>query len=424
MKAIYCLLFSLLCCCKLQAQNITHAEYFFDADPGVGKAITLTVTTASSISISNASIPTTGLATGFHNLAMRMQDAAGVWSQTEIRPLYITEIPVVLSSQQAAEYFFDTDPGVGKATNIAIPFGNSINASLFIPVFSLPVGFHNLVVRVKNNQGVWSHRETRPFFIVADDFITRNIVAAEYFVDTDPGFGNAAPIEVSAPTANFNRELQLPFPNNINEGTHFFFARVKDNLDRWSLLSLDTFYIGNALPVTGLVLTGTKTPNGHFLRWTTLSELNTHYFEIEHSSNGIHFTKIAAAAAAGNSNNLLRYSFTVQPIAAGAQFYRIAQIDKDAKVAYSNIIFMENSAGKPLFAVYPNPAKGLIEMRFDGKEKMVLANIIDMQGRSILRSTITNAPVLQMNLSGLSAGIYFIQLTDGITTQTGRFVKE
>lgn len=424
MKAIYCLLFSLLTCCKPQAQNIRNAEYFFDTDPGVGNAIPFAVTPGNTISISNASIPTTGLATGFHNLAMRMQDAAGVWTQTEIRSFFITELSIATSSLQAAEYFFDTDPGVGLATAIALPAGNNVTASLVIPVLSLPPGFHNLVMRVKNNSGVWSEREIRSFYIIADDFINRNIVAAEYFIDTDPGLGSAVPIIVPAPTNSFVSDLQVPVPVNTGAGQHFLFVRVKDNLDRWSLFSLDTFSVTIPLPVTGLQLTVAQSGRAHLLRWTTQTEINTRSFEIEHSTDGINFARLGTVAAAGNSNNLLRYHFTSTQVATGTHFYRLAQTDMDGRMQYSNTVAIQNSANETGIAVYPNPAKGMITMHFSGKEKKVLVQVMDLQGRSVLRSLLVNQPALQFNTTNLAAGMYLIQLTDGTTTEMGRFVKE
>lgn len=424
MKAIYSLLFGLLLYGTSEAQSITRAEYFFDTDPGVGAAIPFAVNPGNAISISNGSIATAGLDGGFHNLAMRMLDVAGIWSQTEIRPFFITALSVATSSVQAAEYFFDTDPGVGMATAIAIPAGNNINASLVIPVLSLPAGFHNLVVRVKNNSGEWSQREVRPFYIVADDFITRSIVAAEYFIDTDPGIGNAAAINVAAPTPSFNADTRVPVSLSVGEGQHFLFVRVKDNLNRWSLFSLDTFTIARPLPVSGMQLRATATSSIHLLQWTTQTEINTRHFEVEHSTNGVNFTLLDKVAAAGNSGNLLTYRFTAVQPAAGMHFYRLAQMDIDGHLAYSNIAVIQNNLANANLAVYPNPAKGMIQLRFSGKEKKVLVQITDVQGRSVLRTLLTNQPALQLNTSGLTAGMYLVQVTDGATTEVARFTKE
>ena len=66
----------------------------------------------------------------------------------------------------SAEYFFDTDPGIGLATPLS-PFGGndsiSITQSISIPALSM--GAHKLYVRTKNINGTWSFPEVHPISI-------------------------------------------------------------------------------------------------------------------------------------------------------------------------------------------------------------------------------------------------------------------
>jgi hypothetical protein len=97
-----------------KAQNINEAEYFFDTDPGVGNGFPLTVGTAADSVSFTGSINTTGLATGQHFLFIRTRNTNGIWSLYEHQSFYIK------NSIVKAEYFFDTDPGVGNGTNIPV----------------------------------------------------------------------------------------------------------------------------------------------------------------------------------------------------------------------------------------------------------------------------------------------------------------
>ena len=67
----------------VQSQNITKAEYFFDADPGTGNGIAITISTPADTVNFSANIPVS-LSTGFHFLAIRVKGQDGVWGLYEI----------------------------------------------------------------------------------------------------------------------------------------------------------------------------------------------------------------------------------------------------------------------------------------------------------------------------------------------------
>ncbi|RYD91184.1 MAG: hypothetical protein EOP54_22845, partial [Sphingobacteriales bacterium] len=51
-------------------QNVTAAEYFVDADPGIGAATAIVVTPALNVNNLSASINVNGLSTGVHRLVL------------------------------------------------------------------------------------------------------------------------------------------------------------------------------------------------------------------------------------------------------------------------------------------------------------------------------------------------------------------
>ena len=69
---------------------IARAEYFVDADPGLGAAtaFTLPATPAADLSSLSASVSLSSLSAGFHQLGVRSQDATGQWSLTNLRTFY------------------------------------------------------------------------------------------------------------------------------------------------------------------------------------------------------------------------------------------------------------------------------------------------------------------------------------------------
>src|SRR6185369_11763300 len=71
------------------AANITAAEYFFDADPGIGSATPTSVGANGSVVNFTAIIPTS-LPAGFHFLSIRVKGTDGIWGLFEKRGFYIS----------------------------------------------------------------------------------------------------------------------------------------------------------------------------------------------------------------------------------------------------------------------------------------------------------------------------------------------
>jgi hypothetical protein len=227
-----------------RAQNITAAEYFVDADPGPGNGTAITISSPAATVNFNAAIPTNSLSSGFHLVGIRSRDANGVWGLYESRGFYVSGPAVDAGNIVAAEYFFDTDPGAGKGTAVSVgTSGSIVNFTAAIPT-SLGPGFHFLVIRTRNSNGVWGLFETRGFFISSTTADVANIVAAEYFIDTDPGAGNgtATSIGTSGGVVNFTAAIPAP----LATGFHFLAIRVKGQDGLWGHYEKRGFYVVSA----------------------------------------------------------------------------------------------------------------------------------------------------------------------------------
>jgi len=148
----------------------------------------------------------------------------------------------------AAEYFFNTDPGVGNGMPFPITSGDNITINYTFPTTGLSPGFNHLFIRFKNNQGKWSLYENRTILIKSQPPPTSQIYKGEYFFDTDPGVGNATPTTVTITPGN---DITINFPINITaltDGFHALFYRVKDYTGKWSLYNDRIIYIINSIP--------------------------------------------------------------------------------------------------------------------------------------------------------------------------------
>lgn len=154
-----------------------------------------------------------------------------------------------------------------------------------------------------------------------------------------------------------------------------------------------------------------KITAGALLNWSTAQEINSRYFSVERSPDGIHWNLIGTLAAAGYSNAVLQYGFTDKEPHTGKNFYRIKQVDANGRFEYTNVKSIEF---KHLlqFSVWPNPASDVTEIRLSKKPVRVMASIIDVNGKTVYRQELSQQKTI-FNVKQLAAGIYMIKLVDG-----------
>ncbi len=244
MKRLLLLLLMACCLATARSQNITAAEYFIDADPGQGNGIPVNIGTPATTVNFSVAVPSTSLSQGFHFIGLRVRDAGGQWSHFDKRGFYITPAGTNTGNITAAEYFFDADPGQGNGIPINVgTAGPVVNFSLNVPT-SLADGFHFLAVRVRNADGQWSHFDKRGFYISSGTTAAADIVAAEYFLDADPGQGNGTPLAIG--TAGGTVSFNATIPVNLSPGFHFLAIRVKGSDGKWGHYDKRGFYITTA----------------------------------------------------------------------------------------------------------------------------------------------------------------------------------
>lgn len=221
--------------------NIAAAEYFFDSDPGNGNATPLSIPSGATSNFT-VSLPANGLQPGFHFLAIRVKGANGKWGVFESRGFYVTGSTTDVPNITQAEYFFDADPGNGNGTSISIPSGATSTFTATIPVTGLVPGFHFLTIRAKRADGKWGIFESRGFYISPIIATTGDIVAAEYFIDSDPGEDKGKPLTVTPAAATINQIFPIA-TSGISSGTHTLGFRVKDAKGIWSSAETQTFTV-------------------------------------------------------------------------------------------------------------------------------------------------------------------------------------
>lgn len=168
------------------------------------------------------------------------------------------------------------------------------------------------------------------------------------------------------------------------------------------------------------------------ISWETTSEQNTARHILERSPNGsTHFIVVANVAAAGTSTKLLRYSVTdKQPLPIA--YYRLRTIDLDGSFSVSPIIALKRNRDATFLELMPNPIttdehlKVNIQLSSTQQTKVML-RLCDLVG-NVLHTRTVEADAeniqLELDVASLPSGIYIVNIFDGMTQMSKKFIKK
>lgn len=179
------------------------------------------------------------------------------------------------------------------------------------------------------------------------------------------------------------------------------------------------------LPVELLSFTAVKSGNDALLDWSTATELNNNYFDVQHSTNGEEFLNVGRVYSKnGNSTNLQTYKFLHENPGKGISYYRLKQVDFDGSYEFSDIrsvVF----GGPGNLIVYPNPTTQMLNVQMpEDMDQGSVIEVVNPAGqivKSMANVDVTNA-VFTLDVSDLAGGIYFIQVRTSADLYREQFV--
>lgn len=198
---------------------------------------------------------------------------------------------------------------------------------------------------------------------------------------------------------------------------------------------LVSFTIGaNPLPVVLTAFTAQAIQNRDaLLTWATASELNSAFFEVERSLDGVSFVKIGEKAAQGTKASASGYTFTDASIGTRAQgvvYYRLRQVDFDAKATYSPVRTVAFGPTVTM-SLYPNPAQ--TSTKLDLSQLPATASyqvlVVDVMGKQVFGTKLSGGTAQPLEITNLATGTYHVLVTgtsaDGtLLRRTLHLVKE
>lgn len=154
------------------------------------------------------------------------------------------------------------------------------------------------------------------------------------------------------------------------------------------------------------------------IRWTTASEINTEFFEVQKSSDGIEYSPIGQVMASGSSHETTSYRILDNSLQTGTSYYRLRMVDLDGSYAYSLVQSLENK-GLDISDVTYLMDEQLLKIPSQWMGKSI--NIYNALGQQILTSSISSS---DFEVSEMGHGIFFYQIQINDREHiAGRFIK-
>lgn len=97
------------------------------------------------------------------------------------------------------------------------------------------------------------------------------------------------------------------------------------------------------LPIELLYFVGKEHDRYNHLTWSTASESNNDYYNIEKTIDGVYFENITKIQGAGTSNIQLFYEYDDYDLSNNICYYRLKQTDYDGKYKYHDMISVDNT---------------------------------------------------------------------------------
>lgn len=215
-------------------------------------------------------------------------------------------------------------------------------------------------------------------------------------------------VNVSGLSGVYNVYLQVN-PNNYTTEQQSF------NNFLYKYVSINNVQV---LPVTMLSFNAELHGADVKTSWTVDREINVKEYLVQHSKNGSVFTAIGSVAA----NSVASYTFMHNNAPEGKNYYRLVMVDKDGSSKLSDVQLVNVGKGI-LVNIYPNPVKNRLNISFNTSlNKPASLKIVNAFGQVLHQQQL--AGTTQIDMSKYAAGMYILQVDDGLKISTFKVQKQ
>ncbi|MBB6462971.1 T9SS type A sorting domain-containing protein [Flammeovirga kamogawensis] len=175
-----------------------------------------------------------------------------------------------------------------------------------------------------------------------------------------------------------------------------------------------------SLPVELSAFNVTKTEEVVAINWTTASEVNSAYFDVQRSTDKKNWETIERVKAQGNSDVSITYQVNDNIGNLREVYYRLYQIDLDGVVEIFGPLQIKNNSSNLKISTYPNPitSSEKLSILVEGMEfkETCSITIFDTKGKLILaieHEAEIGSSIKTIDTTMLRQGLHFVKVNIG-----------
>ena len=166
------------------------------------------------------------------------------------------------------------------------------------------------------------------------------------------------------------------------------------------------------LPVNFTSFYISKSSQNIQMTWSTDKEINNSHFDIERSSNGVDWERIAVVFGSGTNSNSSQYSYNDKNISSVVVYYRLRQVDVDGRFVYSSIKSIRMDQAISAVKIYSSEKNVVIDLNSVIKNNLVVS-VVNSNGQVISKQSFKNPSYkINLHLQNAPTGTYVVHVTD------------
>ncbi len=178
----------------------------------------------------------------------------------------------------------------------------------------------------------------------------------------------------------------------------------------------------NILPLSFITFTGNYNSGEALLNWNTTSQLNSAYFIVERSLNGVDFSEVGTVSSSSIASYTYKDILPLTNTFSKTIYYRLEAVDNNGIKTYSKSVAI-NIYQPTNFLIYPNPAKDVITIKSNNEQGGIWL-ISDISGHAVFTNRLEDKKIQQIGIGTLQKGIYNVTIFTISGKQTQQIVVE
>ena len=148
------------------------------------------------------------------------------------------------------------------------------------------------------------------------------------------------------------------------------------------------------------------------LQWLTNSGFKVNHFEVEHSSDGTNFSKVAQFVNKIWTDELEYHQTTDLNPVTGANYYRLKEVYLDGSFAYTDAQLVNFSIDLAAFSVFPTPAQDELFISLKNQSQKGTLTLVNQFGQIMKQIEVvgTESDLIKINIAEMDKGLYFLNV--------------